>query len=439
VLLSAVKVQIEETEGSKGTIGKPSPSKKQTKKNYLGTGGVRENLFASLMKKKVVPSKKSVSGRGIPDKGTANKIEDILEELTRYAENISAGKEPIVKTGKGIAGEKISKAIRALIEELIKYLGNNDSKPAVLKEDISKLIELAKKLEKDLLEGKKNYRSLLEELAAFVSKAKEQLLSRNTLAEASAKALTKTSVSGGGELYLKEKADRPVDGKPKLTVIDLRRDDHSSQKKRLDPHQLKTVKSEISEPGTVKAVSSSSGGKGAEVLFNSGNSGSDSTMMKGETGNITGHAKATFESVTEQFNELIGKKIFKGGSIIVRDNENGEIRFHLKPESLGSVRIKLTINENRIVGKIIVENNSVKDALNNGLESLKDALKSNGFQTASFDVSVGSELSGKMDEHGGEKTWGKSIGRIPVLKEIEDSIPNLLEIKRDELLIDMIV
>lgn len=83
--------------------------------------------------------------------------------------------------------------------------------------------------------------------------------------------------------------------------------------------------------------------------------------------------------------------IVRNMKVILKDNNAGEIKLILKPESLGNVRIQLSMNENNIVGKIVVDNQSIREVFQNNMNTLNQILKDNGFENASLDVFVGGE------------------------------------------------
>jgi flagellar hook-length control protein FliK len=105
-------------------------------------------------------------------------------------------------------------------------------------------------------------------------------------------------------------------------------------------------------------------------------------------------------------------EIVKQAGIILKNNNSGEIRLVLKPEKLGNVRIKLNLQDNNIVGKIIVENINVKEVFEHNLESLHRAFRQEGFQSSGLEVSVGGgeqkgegkeeakSFAGRKAEHG---------------------------------------
>jgi flagellar hook-length control protein FliK len=118
-------------------------------------------------------------------------------------------------------------------------------------------------------------------------------------------------------------------------------------------------------------------------------------------------------------------EIIKKAQFVLKDRDQGEIRLILKPEKLGEVRIRLNLSDNRhIAGRIIVENNSVREVFQENMEALNRAFRENGFQTAGLDVSVGERggFSGRRRE--------KNIEGLPVEKMtriFDDQIPRVEE------------
>jgi hypothetical protein len=94
------------------------------------------------------------------------------------------------------------------------------------------------------------------------------------------------------------------------------------------------------------------------------------------------------------FQERFIPEVVKQTGIILKGDNSGEIRLVLKPENLGSVRIRLALNESSLDGRIVVDNSSVKELVEAGLDNLKSALRQEGFQAANLEVSVGSRQAG---------------------------------------------
>jgi flagellar hook-length control protein FliK len=86
--------------------------------------------------------------------------------------------------------------------------------------------------------------------------------------------------------------------------------------------------------------------------------------------------------------ERLLPEIVHQAGIILRDGGEGEIRLVLKPENLGSVRIRLQLGESSLEGRIVVDNSNVKELLDAHLEQLKSALRQEGYASANIDVTV---------------------------------------------------
>jgi len=101
----------------------------------------------------------------------------------------------------------------------------------------------------------------------------------------------------------------------------------------------------------------------------------------------------------DRLREMAGSELTRAAGIILRDG-GGELKLTLKPESLGSVRIRMNLVDNSIEGRIIVDNTAVKHIFEGSLDSLMRALTAEGFQTASLQVSVGGQGSdnGRQDK-----------------------------------------
>ncbi len=93
----------------------------------------------------------------------------------------------------------------------------------------------------------------------------------------------------------------------------------------------------------------------------------------------------------QQLQDHLNNDIVKRSSILIRENGSGEIKLDLKPDTLGQVRIRITMENNHIAGKIFVENSSVKEAFDQNMQQLYRAFKEHGFEDAALNVSVGDQ------------------------------------------------
>ncbi len=89
--------------------------------------------------------------------------------------------------------------------------------------------------------------------------------------------------------------------------------------------------------------------------------------------------------------EAMNPDIVRQSNILLRTTREGEIRMVLKPEHLGNLRLRIRLDENRISGRIIVDNAAVKNAVEQGLDDLLKAFREHGYESAALDVTVSGE------------------------------------------------
>lgn len=81
-------------------------------------------------------------------------------------------------------------------------------------------------------------------------------------------------------------------------------------------------------------------------------------------------------------------EILREAKILVREGQAGEIKLILRPQELGTVKINLILENKHIVGKIFVENNIVKEALQSAFGDLKEVFAEQGMELGALDVFV---------------------------------------------------
>ena len=94
-------------------------------------------------------------------------------------------------------------------------------------------------------------------------------------------------------------------------------------------------------------------------------------------------------------------ELVKAGNIILKDNDVGQIKLVLNPESLGNVKIDLHISEKNITGRIIVASAEAYNAFKESADSLRQAFINSGFETAGFDLQFAGQnaSSGQQEQH----------------------------------------
>ncbi|MDR2402492.1 MAG: flagellar hook-length control protein FliK [Spirochaetaceae bacterium] len=99
-------------------------------------------------------------------------------------------------------------------------------------------------------------------------------------------------------------------------------------------------------------------------------------------------AASFHEMLARELHQNLNGDIVRHASILLRDGGEGVIRLSLKPESLGNVKIRLELAENKIAGHIIVENDDVLRAFEREIRSLEQAFRDSGFEGANLEMSL---------------------------------------------------
>lgn len=162
---------------------------------------------------------------------------------------------------------------------------------------------------------------------------------------------------------------------PRLYVLDLRK--NASEKK---PGTGSESKNGTERPGGMEKTA-------REPFFTALKAAADREQPQAPRASAAPRPGASMTPI-ERLREMAGSELARAAGIILRDGGSGEIRLVLKPESLGSVRVRLNLSDNVIDGKIFVDNPEVKHVLEGSIDSLTRALSADGFQTASLQVSV---------------------------------------------------
>lgn len=137
-----------------------------------------------------------------------------------------------------------------------------------------------------------------------------------------------------------------------------------------------------------------------------------------EAGRLQG-GDQTAATLSRALREQANPEIVRQARLVVRGESSGDIRLVLKPEQLGRVRINLHLEDNRIAGRIIVENSSVKEAFQENLQALQRALQQSGIEAGALEVSVGENDGGSR-----ERGNGGASPRVAAA-EFDDMMPRL--------------
>jgi flagellar hook-length control protein FliK len=100
-------------------------------------------------------------------------------------------------------------------------------------------------------------------------------------------------------------------------------------------------------------------------------------------------AGLSFEDfLARELHQNLNGDIVRHASVALRDGGEGTIRLALRPESLGNVKIRLEMAENKVTGHIIVESEAAFRAFEREVSSLEQAFRDSGFDAADLDMSL---------------------------------------------------
>jgi hypothetical protein len=120
-------------------------------------------------------------------------------------------------------------------------------------------------------------------------------------------------------------------------------------------------------------------------------------------------AGRSFEDfLARELHQNLNGDIVRHASVALRDGGEGSIRLALRPETLGNVKIRLEMADNKVIGHIIVESEEALRAFERELTSLEQAFRDSGFDAADLDMSLTQNGGGMARE------WGEQADRSPV-------------------------
>jgi flagellar protein FlbC len=268
--------------------------------------------------------------------------------------------------------------------------GRNEREAAGLKNqaELSAQNEAAAKLQEQE-QRNPELATLSKELQSTMA-ADEHQKSENSVEEVFSAEKSTAGLLRNAEVLRREqglKQDGSDEGKVRHLVVDLRK-------------SLKAAKNS----GTENSGADARGSADQESALASRPGGFQNALEIKAADNFTkmSHAKQT-EVLTSQLRQEMNQDIVKQTRFIINNNNKGEIRLVLKPEHLGNVRIKINLEDNHIAGRILVENNIVKEAFEQNMRHLQEAFKQSGFESAAMDVSVEERNAGHNGEGKGQK------------------------------------
>jgi len=205
--------------------------------------------------------------------------------------------------------------------------------------------------------------------------------------------------------------DRPTSGArpstaepPELTVVDLRaaRESDSGNRATIAGEQRTEREGGESEPVTryLKAVGETTGESAGSAEESPGGFTDPGSANRRATHGMTeGGSKESPQrsEFSRLFRERTQSEILKQSTIVLRGANRGEIRMSMRPEQLGNLRIRLELDHNRIMGRIIVDSSSAREVVEQNLDDLARSFRDIGFESADLEVAVSGRGNGRGD------------------------------------------
>lgn len=127
--------------------------------------------------------------------------------------------------------------------------------------------------------------------------------------------------------------------------------------------------------------------------------------------------------IMEQVTEAV-KTHFKA------DEFKSEMVMKLKPESLGNVSLKVSVEKGIVLAEFQVESQAVKQALESNLQDLRSALQDKGFNVFDLDVSVRKDnRQPQQEQRRGQRT--AAVRGIAAAERLEERMQSLETLQRE--------
>ncbi|MEI8094053.1 MAG: flagellar hook-length control protein FliK [Spirochaetales bacterium] len=200
------------------------------------------------------------------------------------------------------------------------------------------------------------------------------------------------------------------DAKPKITVVDKRTD--KDKAKRAD------AEGEANSP-TIAQVTVSAAKTtetkpvdGVQVVFQTvTGKGQGNNDVQPKNTPVAPQDAAAFQKflVEKGYGQLVEQ-----ARIILKNDNQGEIHMTLYPETLGKIKVALNLNDTHLAGEIFVENQTVKEILQDNMGQLLQSFREGGFGDMNIQVSVGNGQQGQTQDRQGRSaaqaaTYGKNV------------------------------
>lgn len=189
--------------------------------------------------------------------------------------------------------------------------------------------------------------------------------------------------------------------KSKINVTDLRTEKEPVEKSVLDNAEPKM---KVTMTGNDSAT--------IEMNLQSAQSNISENVLSTNS-QVASSEGSNFQAMLNNQIQANASEIVQTGNIILKDNNKGTINLVLHPDDIGSVKMTLSLDGDKITGHIAVNTKEALEVFKNNAESLREAFLKNGYENASFEVSYNSSgnSSGHHFAEQGQQNQNSFFGR----------------------------
>jgi flagellar hook-length control protein FliK len=213
-----------------------------------------------------------------------------------------------------------------------------------------------------------------------------------------------------------------TEDKQKVFVVDRRTDKEKEKLKTPEAAAQQPVNASVEVQQSQKS-SDPKASADIQVTYQAvAGKGSDGFDLKAQQTPVAPRDAASFQQylVEKGYGQLVDQ-----ARIVLKDQNAGEIRMTLYPESLGKVKVALNLDDNSLAGQIYVENQTVKDVFQANMDGLMQAFRDGGYSDLSLQVSVGNGNGGQnASQNQGQAATARDYGR-----QVSSSAP--VEVRAD--------
>lgn len=152
-------------------------------------------------------------------------------------------------------------------------------------------------------------------------------------------------------------------------------------------------------------------------------------MIKVENAVIRGAQPMEVAANRVKVAQNIMNQVLDGAKLQLNPTENGqEIMMKLRPEDLGNVNLKISVEKGILMAEFQVESQVVKEALESNMADLKQALSQKGYSIEGMQVSVGQEQTEQQSQF--ENQFFAQSRQRKYFFGVDDDFENISEINK---------